>query len=172
MVITQGIRCWGQPITSLRTIVKTDAPSIASACARAALSSLLHPNPAVLSPMECSQDSRNERNANAGIVVGITPDDYPGHPLQGIAFQRHWEQCAFRAGGEDYFAPGQRVGDFLAGRPSATVGAVVPSYTPGVRMTDVAPYPEDAVEAIREALPGSDRQYKRLCNARCGANGS
>jgi len=108
-----------------------------------------------------SQYSRNERNANAGIVVGITPDDYPGHPLEGIAFQRHWEQCAFRAGGEDYFAPGQRVGDFLARRPSATVGAVAPSYAPGVRMTDVSTcIPEYAVEAIREALPVFDRQIK------------
>ena len=76
-----------------------------------------------------SQYSRNERNANAGIVVGITPDDYPGdaktNPLAGIAFQRHWEEQAFKAGGETWQAPGQRVGDFLAGRPSTALGEVI-----------------------------------------------
>jgi uncharacterized protein len=65
-----------------------------------------------------SQYSRAERNANSGIVVGITPEqDYPGHPLAGIAFQRHWEERAFVAGGGDYRAPAQLVGDFLAGAP-------------------------------------------------------
>ena len=63
-----------------------------------------------------SQYSRAERNANAGIVVGITPEDYPGDPLAGIAFQRHWERKAFEAGGGTYAAPAQTVGDFLAGR--------------------------------------------------------
>ena len=86
-----------------------------------------------------SQYSRNERNANAGIVVGITPADYPGHPLAGIAFQRHWEERAFEAGGGNYCAPAQRVGDFLAGRPSTALGAVTPSYTPGVRRPISAP---------------------------------
>jgi uncharacterized FAD-dependent dehydrogenase len=106
-----------------------------------------------------SQYSRNERNANAGLVVGITPDDYPGHPLAGIEFQRRWEQCAFEAGGGNYCAPAQRVGDFLARRPSIAVGAVVPSYTPGVRMTDLgACIPAYAVDAIREALPAFGKQ--------------
>ena len=106
-----------------------------------------------------SQYSRNERNANSGIVVGITPADYPGHPLAGIGLQRHWEERAFAAGGGDYFAPGQRVGDFLAGRASTAVGAVRPSYTPGVRMTDLsACLPDYATDAIREALPAFDRQ--------------
>jgi uncharacterized FAD-dependent dehydrogenase len=101
-----------------------------------------------------SQYSRNERNANAGIVVGITPDDYPGGPLAGIDFQRHWEEQAFLAGGSSYAAPGQLVGDFLAGRPSTTLGAVVPSYKPGVTPTDLARcLPAFAVTAIREALP-------------------
>ncbi len=106
-----------------------------------------------------SQYSRNERNANAGIVVGVTPDDYPGHPLAGIAFQRRWEQAAFAAGGGTYAAPGQKLGDFLAGRPSTTLGAVVPSYTPGVHLTDLAGcVPEFAIDAIREALPVFGRQ--------------
>ena len=108
-----------------------------------------------------SQYSRNERNANAAIVVGITPADYPGHPLAGIAFQRHWEKLAFEAGGSNYCAPAQRVGDFMAGRPSTALGSVIPSYTPGVRMTDLSTcIPDYAVEAIREALAAFDKQIK------------
>jgi uncharacterized FAD-dependent dehydrogenase len=107
-----------------------------------------------------SQYSRNERNANAGIVVGISPEpDYPGHPLAGIAFQRHWEEQAFQAGGGTYAAPGQRVGDFLAGRPSTALGAVVPSYKPGVHLTDLSRcVPDYAATAIREALPAFGRE--------------
>ncbi len=106
-----------------------------------------------------SQYSRNERNANAGLVVAVTPDDYPGDALAGIAFQRRWEEAAFQAGGGTYAAPAQRVGDFLAGRPSTTLGAVTPSYRPGVRPTDLATcLPDYAVAAIREALPAFDRQ--------------
>lgn len=107
-----------------------------------------------------SQYSRNERNANSGLVVDITPEaDYPGHPLAGIAFQRHWEALAFQAGGETYQAPGQRLADFLAGRPSTDWGAVQPSYKPGVTPTDLAPcLPTFAVEAMREALPAFGRQ--------------
>ncbi|MFZ2144590.1 MAG: NAD(P)/FAD-dependent oxidoreductase [Xanthobacteraceae bacterium] len=108
-----------------------------------------------------SQYSRNERNANSGIVVGITPADYPGHPLAGITFQRHWEERAFEAGGATYAAPAQRVGDFLALRRSTSLGKVVPSYKPGVRLTDLATcLPDFAVAAIREALPAFDRQIK------------
>src|SRR5882757_2002595 len=108
-----------------------------------------------------SQYSRAERNANAGIVVGITPADYPGDPLAGIAFQRHWEERAFAAGGANYRAPAQRVGDFLARKASTTLGDVVPSYRPGVTPADLAEcLPDFAVEAIREALPGFDRQIK------------
>ena len=106
-----------------------------------------------------SQYSRNERNANAGIVVGITPADYPGGVLAGIDFQRHWERQAYVAGGSTYAAPAQRVGDFLAGRPSTALGAVAPSYRPGVHMTDLAScLPDYAVAAIREALPVFGRQ--------------
>jgi uncharacterized FAD-dependent dehydrogenase len=108
-----------------------------------------------------SQYSRNERNANAGIVVGITPEDYPGHPLAGIEFQRHWEERAFVAGGGTYAAPAQRVGDFLVGRPSTGLGAVIPSYKPGVTPTDLAAcLPDFAVAAIREALPAFGRQIR------------
>ncbi len=101
-----------------------------------------------------SQYSRAEFNANAGIVVGITPgEDYPGGPLAGIAFQRAWEQRAFLAGGSTYAAPAQTVGDFLAGRASEALGSVVPSYKPGVVPADLAAcLPGFAVDAMREAL--------------------
>ena len=109
-----------------------------------------------------SQYSRNERNANAGIVVGITPDaDYPGHPLAGIALQRRWESMAFVAGGSSYAAPAQLVGDFIAGKPSGTLGEVIPSYRPGVTPTDLSGcLPDYAIAAIREALPAFGRQIK------------
>ena len=109
-----------------------------------------------------SQYSRNERNANAGIVVGITPEaDYPGHPLAGIALQRQLESAAFAAGGGTYAAPAQLVGDFIAGNASAGLGEVVPSYRPGVTPTDLAScLPAYAIEAIREALPAFGRQIK------------
>jgi hypothetical protein len=106
-----------------------------------------------------SQYSRNERNANAGLVVEITPADYPDHPLAGMALQRRWEEAAYRAGGQTYAAPGQKVGDFLAGRASTQLGAVTPSYKPGVHLTDLAScLPEFAITAIREALPVFGRQ--------------
>lgn len=107
-----------------------------------------------------SQYSRNERNANSGLVVGIDPaTDYPGDPLAGIAFQRHWESLAYVAGGSSYRAPAQRLGDFLAGRASTALGAVVPSYRPGVEMTDLAQcLPDFAIAAMREALPIFGRQ--------------
>ncbi|ARP91152.1 hypothetical protein CAL14_13335 [Bordetella genomosp. 9] len=117
------------------------------------------PNRVVTNGM--SQYSRAERNANAGIVVGITPEDYPGGPLAGIAFQRHWESRAFELGGGGYLAPAQRVEDFLAGRPSTALGTVQPSYTPGVTPTDLSTaLPDYAVQAIREALPAFDRKIK------------
>jgi uncharacterized FAD-dependent dehydrogenase len=106
-----------------------------------------------------SQYSRAERNANAGIVVGITPEDYPGGPLAGVAFQRKWEERAFELGGGDYRAPGQLVGDFIAGRPSTSLGSVVPSFKPGVRPTDLrSALPDYVIEAIREALPQIDKR--------------
>jgi len=108
-----------------------------------------------------SQYSRNERNANAGIVVGITPLDYPGGPLAGIAVQRDIETRAFELGGGTYEAPAQLVGDFLAGRPSTRLGSVIPSYQPGVRLTSLASaLPDYAIEAIREALPAFERQIR------------
>lgn len=107
-----------------------------------------------------SQYSRNERNANSGFVVAIDPArDYPGDPLAGIAFQRQWESRAFVAGGSGYRAPAQRVGDFLAGRPSQSLGSVIPSYRPGVTPADLAScLPDFAVEAMREAIPVFGRQ--------------
>jgi len=125
-----------------------------------------------------SQYSRNERNANAGLVVGITPQDYrqdgqhdvPVSPLDGMAFQRFWESRAFERGGGGYVAPGQRVGDFLTGQRSSAFGAVQPSYRPGVLPVDLTgraargadqgqgALPDYALQALREALPAFGRQ--------------
>jgi uncharacterized FAD-dependent dehydrogenase len=109
-----------------------------------------------------SQYSRNERNANAGIVVGITPEDFPGDdPLAGIELQRKLEARAFELGGGNYDAPAQLVGDFIDGRASTQLGSVEPSYKPGVHLTDLASaLPDYAIEAIREALPAFDQQIK------------
>ena len=108
-----------------------------------------------------SQYSRNERNANSAIVVGITPADYPGDPLAGIALQRELEERAFALGGGNYDAPGQLVGDFVAGRASTEFGSVVPSYKPAVHLTDLAPsLPEYAITALREAFPAFNKQIK------------
>ncbi|MFO1260530.1 MAG: NAD(P)/FAD-dependent oxidoreductase [Sphingomonadaceae bacterium] len=110
-----------------------------------------------------SQYSRAEFNANSGLVVGIDPArDYPDGPLAGIAFQRHWESLAYEAGGGTYAAPGQRVGDFLAGRASTALGEVTPSYKPGVTMTDLSHcLPDFVIEAFKEALPVFGRQIAR-----------
>ncbi len=140
-----------------------------------------------------SQYSRNERNANAGMVVGIDPPDYPldtaawqdafghedgeqlaqeahalaaqkpatVHPLAGIVLQRQLESRAFEVGGANYEAPGQLVGDFLENRPSTHWGSVLPSYKPGVKLTDLATVlPDYAVAAMREALPVFGRKIK------------
>ncbi len=121
-----------------------------------------------------SQYSRNERNANAGIVVGIAPQDYrqdgrqdgPVSALDGIAFQRFWESRAFELGGGNYEAPGQLVADFIKGQASSAFGSVLPSYKPGVRLTDLgqrgdrASLPDYAIAALREALPAFERQIK------------
>ncbi|ARU06202.1 FAD-dependent oxidoreductase [Comamonas serinivorans] len=131
-----------------------------------------------------SQYSRNERNANAGIVVGITPEDYPRspleferelghthgvealaadahHPLAGIVLQRQLETRAYELGGRDYSAPGQLVGDFVAGRPSREFGEVQPSYKPGVTLGDLHPsLPAYAIEAMREAFPAFGKKIK------------
>jgi uncharacterized FAD-dependent dehydrogenase len=119
-----------------------------------------------------SQYSRNERNANAGIVVGINPKDFllPGEsvgsdgvvdPMAGVALQRRLESHAFALGGSSYEAPGQLVGDFIAGRPSQAFGEVLPSYKPGVHLTDLASaLPGYAIEAIREALPAFAKKIR------------
>ena len=109
-----------------------------------------------------SQYSRNERNANAAIVVGIDPEqDFPEHPLAGIDLQRELESLAYKLGGENYNAPAQLVGDFLKDRPSTTLGSVTPSYKPGITLGDLSKaLPEFAVAAIREAIPEFDRQIK------------
>ena len=111
-----------------------------------------------------SQYSRNERNANAGIVVNVTPEDYGGtmsNPLAGIDFQRELESRAYVLGGSTYEAPGQLVGDFLAAKPSTNLGKVEPSYKPGVHLTDLSSaLPSFAIDAIREALPAFEKQIK------------
>ena len=116
-----------------------------------------------------SQYSRNERNANAGIVVGISPQDYRQdlasggtvNPLDGMAFQRRWESAAFELGAGGYQAPGQLVGDFIKGQRSTEFGSVLPSYKPGVHLTDLATsLPPYVIAAIREALPAFERQIK------------
>jgi uncharacterized protein len=125
-----------------------------------------------------SQYSRNERNANAGIVVGISPQDYrqdglsegPVNPLDGMRFQRTWESRAYELGEGDYIAPGQLVGDFVNKQRSSAVGSVLPSYKPGVRMTDLAQpgresLPVYVLDAIREALPAFERQIRGFAMA-------
>lgn len=108
-----------------------------------------------------SQYSRAERNANAGIVVAISPDDYPGNVLAGLDFQRQWESRAYELGGGNYLAPAQLVGDFLKGIPSTTLGSIEPSYQPGVKLTDLASsLPAYVIEAVREALPTFERSIK------------
>ncbi len=109
-----------------------------------------------------SQYSRNERNANAGIVVGIDPRDYPGtDPLAGVRLQRELESRAYVLGGGTYEAPGQLVGDFIAGQASTEFGEVIPSYKPGVKLGDLHPaLPAYAIEAMREALPAFGRKIK------------
>ncbi|TAK97449.1 MAG: NAD(P)/FAD-dependent oxidoreductase [Aquabacterium sp.] len=129
------------------------------------------PNRVVTNGM--SQYSRNERNANAGIVVGVSPQDYrqdglhegPVSPLDGIAFQRFWESRAYELGEGNYMAPGQLVGDFIKGQRSKVLGNVMPSYKPGVTLTDLAQpgngsLPDYALVAIREALPAFEKQIK------------
>ena len=116
-----------------------------------------------------SQYSRNERNANAGIVVGVSPQDYaidpnaagPVNPLDGLAFQRRWESAAYELGGGAYRAPAQLLGDFIKGQRSTDFGSVMPSYQPGVQLTDLGPsLPSYVIAAIREALPAFERQVK------------
>ncbi|WP_198330919.1 NAD(P)/FAD-dependent oxidoreductase [Psychrobacter cibarius] len=109
-----------------------------------------------------SQYSRNERNANSAIVVGIDPErDYPNHPLAGIELQRQLETLAFELGGKDYSAPAQTIGDFLKGKPDSELGDVKPSYTPGITLTDLSKaLPDFAVHAIREAIPAFNKKIK------------
>lgn len=109
-----------------------------------------------------SQYSRNERNANSGIVVGITPEqDYPGHVLAGVDLQRDLESRAYQLGGENYSAPAQLLGDFLSARTSTDFGSVLPSYTPGVQLSDLSSsLPDYAITALREALPAFGKKIK------------
>ncbi|UTW11658.1 NAD(P)/FAD-dependent oxidoreductase [Marinobacterium rhizophilum] len=108
-----------------------------------------------------SQYSRNERNANSAVVVGIDPSDYPGHPLAGVDFQRQLESLAFELGGSNYDAPAQKVGDFLKGVSSEQLGSVESSFKPGIRLTDLsAALPDFCIEALREAIPAFNRKIR------------
>ncbi len=109
-----------------------------------------------------SQYSRSERNANSAIVVGISPEkDFPGHPLAGIDLQRKLEEQAYALGGSNYDAPAQLIGDFLKGKDSSDLGDVKPSYTPGIKLTDLAKVlPSFAIDAIREAIPAFNKQIR------------
>lgn len=109
-----------------------------------------------------SQYSRNERNANSAIVVGIDPArDYPDHPLAGIDLQRQLETLAFELGGKNYNAPAQTIGDFLKGKRDSELGDVKPSYTPGITLTDLSKaLPDFAVDAIREAIPAFNKKIQ------------
>lgn len=108
-----------------------------------------------------SQYSRQERNANSAIVVGIDPSDYPGGPLAGVEFQRQLERAAYQLGGENYDAPAQKVGDFLKGQDSQQLGKVKPSFKPGIKLTDLSQVlPDFCIDAIREAIPAFNKQIK------------
>lgn len=109
-----------------------------------------------------SYHARDKENANAALLVGVGPEDYGSdHPLAGVEFQRKWERLAFKAGGENYKAPAQRVGDFLKDRPSETIGAVDPTYRPGVTMTDLREcLPDYITETLKLALVDFDRKIK------------
>ena len=111
---------------------------------------------------EIGQYSRQQRNANAGIVVGINPQqDFPGGPLAGIALQEMLESHAFDLGGRNYCAPGQLVGDFIRATRSNKLGDITPSYQPGVQLGDLSQsLPDFAIEAIREALPAFGKQIR------------
>ena len=106
--------------------------------------------------------SRDEANANSALVVDVRPEDFnDAHPLAGVAFQREWEEKAFQVGGENYFAPVQRVEDFLANRPSTVLGDVVPSYQPGVTPADISScLPDYVIDSMREAIPAFDRKLR------------
>jgi uncharacterized FAD-dependent dehydrogenase len=108
-----------------------------------------------------SQYSRNERNANSAIVVGIDPKDYSGHTLAGIDLQRELEQKAFKLGGSSYDAPAQKVGDFLKAKSSEQLGEIEPSFQPGIKLTDLSDaLPDYCITALREAIPAFNRKVK------------
>ena len=113
--------------------------------------------------------ARNSPNANSALLVGVGPADYEdAGALSGVLFQRTYEQKAFQAGGENYFAPVQLVGDFLLGRASTSLGKVTPSYAPGTTPGDLSEcLPDFVVQTLRLALPAMDKKTSGLCHGRC-----
>ena len=114
-----------------------------------------------------SEHRRDGQNANAALLVGVQPEDFGGdHPLAGVAFQRQWEGRAFALGGQNYHAPAQLVGDFLADRPSTRWGSVTPTYTPGLCLTQLKDcLPDYVVATIKEALLHFDKKIKGFAMA-------
>jgi uncharacterized protein len=109
-----------------------------------------------------SRFARDGRNANSAVLVNVRPEDFGApDPLAGLDFQRRWERAAFALGGGGHTAPVQRLEDFLAGRPSQRLGAVLPTYRPGHRLGDLSRcLPEFAVQALRAALPALERKLR------------
>ena len=107
-----------------------------------------------------SEFKRDRVNANSALLVGVTPEDFGSeNPLAGVEFQRKIEHAAFIAGGGDYKAPVQRVGDMLKGRKSTSIGSVIPSYKPGCSFAEIGEYlPEFVCGGLREAIPLLDNK--------------
>ena len=122
------------------------------------------PGRLVTNGMSCR--ARDGANINGGFLVGVSPADYASdHPLAGAAFQSRWEEAAFSLGGGDFRAPAQTVGDFLAGTPSRKLGAVQPTYRPGVTPGDLSQcLPAFVTDTLRAALPLFDRRLRGFAN--------
>ena len=112
----------------------------------------------VTNGMSCR--ARDGQNINGGFLVGVNPGDFGSdHPLAGVAFQRRWEEAAFQLGGGHYHAPAQTVKDFLARQASKSLGALSPTYLPGVTPTDLDRcLPVYVTDTLRGALPVFDRK--------------
>lgn len=109
-----------------------------------------------------SEHKRDGENANSAVLVGINPEDFlSDHPLAGIEFQRKWESLAFKAGGCDYRAPAQLIGDFLLDRQSTAWGDVRPTYKPGVVFAPLKEcLPDYVTDTLKEAILYFDTKLK------------
>lgn len=109
-----------------------------------------------------SEYKRDKQNANSALVVSVSPEDFESnHPLSGIEYQRHWERLAYKAGGENYHAPMQLVGDLLKNTSSKGAGNIKPSYLPGVKAGNLNEcLPTYVVRTIQESFTDFDRKIK------------